>query len=274
MHCLLFIVLLCALASSMRLLKPSKLKMRATFKKIIASSLVVVTTLFPNSVIAIEKQRSGVPEVVDEKSSRVKLIRASNEFLSNPILEAIRINTQADVDVTKDTDRGLFLIPIVKIDEALKVVERTLSESKPSTASDALQLCSEILSDASGYDTKTLKRTFNRYSDNIFYQDKSEANLYLAGGTTPGSAQTTAYLYRNQIITSLGNIKQDLQEMMSDSSIADKALQEYSEAVKQVFDDTLDDVKDARSYLKNYFDIIDQNDLSRAKAAVKIQLKG
>lgn len=184
--------------------------MSANFKKLIASSLLVATSFSPTLVIAAEKQRSGVPEVVDENSSRVKLIRASNNFLSNPMLENIRINTQADVDVTKETDMGLFLIPIVKIDEALKVVELSLADSKPSTASDALKLCSEVLSDSSGYDTKTLKKTFNRYSDNIFYQDKSEANLYLAGGTTPGSAQTTAYLYRNQIITSIGNIKQDL----------------------------------------------------------------
>lgn len=62
--------------------------------------------------------------------------------------------------------------------------------------------------------------------------------------------------------------------MLIDSNIKDTTGSEYSDEVKQVFDDTLDDVRDARGYMKNYFDIIDQNDLSRAKAAVKIQLKG
>lgn len=45
------------------------------------------------------------------------------------------------------------------------------------------------------------KRIFNQYSDNIYYSSGStEANLYLLGGATPSSRQTTQYLLRNEIL--------------------------------------------------------------------------
>ena len=68
------------------------------------------------------------------------------------------------------------------------------------------------------------------------------------------------YNVKNKLIRDV-----DLKEMMNDPVITTKDAGVMSDEVKQIFVDTEDDVKDALSYLKNYFNIIDQNDLKKAK---------
>ena len=46
------------------------------------------------------------------------------------------------------------------------------------------------------FETKAIKKAFNAYSDNVYYEkgDSDRANLYLLGGTPPSSKQTIQYM--------------------------------------------------------------------------------
>ena len=207
----------------------------------------------------------------DPTNRRAQIIKASNNWLADSsFLENIRLHTQANTDVTaesKDADVNLYLIPIAKLDLELKETKATLTKAKEigGTASQ------ELLKKASGllapYDVKLLKATFNRYSDNIFYTDKRAANLYLAGGATPGTLQTQAYLYRNSIITNIGNCQQDLKEMIG-TGLEDKTREERS----IVFDDTLDDLREASDAMNAYLQLVEPGNLSKATAAARTSL--
>jgi hypothetical protein len=153
----------------------------------------------------------------DGSNTKAKLVTSMNSFLTNPMLENIRLNSQKYPDVSatsKDANVDLFLVPILKLRNELNACSGFLSEEEGSiyTGIDS----AKALLDP--YDTPSLKKLFNRYSDNIFYSDPREANLYLSGGATPGSAQTTAYLYRNSIITGIMDVKDDIQSIRHSGS--------------------------------------------------------
>ena len=46
------------------------------------------------------------------------------------------------------------------------------------------------------FETKAIKKAFNAYSDNVYYEkgDSDRTNLYLLGGTPPSSKQTIQYM--------------------------------------------------------------------------------
>merc|ERR1711871_1098076 len=58
---------------------------------------------------------------------------------------------------------------------------------------------------------REFKRIFNAYADNIYYTSGSpESNLYLLGGATPSSAQTTQYLLRNEALKQVSELRDEL----------------------------------------------------------------
>jgi hypothetical protein len=66
------------------------------------------------------------------------------------------------------------------IKEALEEVTSLLKTAEQSNTPEVeLQRAAEAISKKNGYEVKVLKKTFNRYSDNIFYSNKKEANLYV-----------------------------------------------------------------------------------------------
>ena len=93
------------------------------------------------------------------------------------------------------------------IDKISSILRELLSQDCIDTNSK-LKLMNSILS-KDVYETKSFKKIFNKYADNIYYSDPREANLYLGGGTTPTSKQTTQYLLRNDLLSSIDNIKSD-----------------------------------------------------------------
>ena len=139
--------------------------------------------------------------------------------LTNGVLEKIRILEQDEKDNIQyggELESGdakpstveqyvALLKPVLEIEGDLKRIE-TLVREELSTKEDYLKMLDgvdEIISKTI-FDKIAFKRTFNAYSDNIYYSDPDRANLYLGGGATPRPTQSLAYLMRNDI---LGNVE-------------------------------------------------------------------
>merc|ERR1712039_687207 len=66
------------------------------------------------------------------------------------------------------------------------------------------------------FTTLEFKKVFNAYSDNIYYSSSSaEANVYLLGGATPSTSQTTQYLLRNEALKQLGEYVDELRYQLN-----------------------------------------------------------
>mmetsp|Transcript_12918 Transcript_12918/g.29488 ORF Transcript_12918/g.29488 Transcript_12918/m.29488 type:complete len:295 (+) Transcript_12918:120-1004(+) len=139
--------------------------------------------------------------------------------LTNGLLEKIRILEQDEKDNIQyggELESGdakpstveqyvALLEPVLEIEGDLMRIE-VLVRGDLSTKEDYLRMLDsvdEIIS-KSIFDKIAFKKTFNAYSDNIYYSDPDRANLYLGGGATPRPTQSLAYLMRNDI---LGNVE-------------------------------------------------------------------
>ena len=176
----------------------------------------------------------------------------SNEnFLTSPILEKVRLLEQIDHDDSDaSSNKVILMVPIVSILKDLDFIGDSLKTYDISE--DKLENVRQILFN-SKYSTAFFKKTFNRYSDNIFYSDSDRANLYLAGGAIPTSRQTQLYLLRNDILTSIENLRDDILSMKGQV------------IEKQDIDDALSDLKTARDSLLDYLSLSDPNDVKLAK---------
>lgn len=212
--------------------------------------------------------RAEAEAMKDDTNTRAKLVNGMNELLTNPVLENLRLNSQASVDVTansKDVNVNIFLVPIMKLNEELELCKKDIQLAQNSVSKeDSLRSIKSAKAILSDYNTPSLKKLFNRYSDNIFYSDKREANLYLNGGATPGSAQTTAYLFRNSIITGINNVGEDLAQLIEDPQL----LQPENKDREQFFLDTLDDLKEAQDAFRNYLNLISPDEKMTAASFV------
>jgi hypothetical protein len=178
-------------------------------------------------------------------------------ILTSPVLENFRRMQQIYADDekhSKDT-KALLLVPIVKMKKELIFIAEELQQKRQSEDTAMRDLTKAILSilSDSKYNKVELKRTFNRYSDNIFYSNPDEANLYLAGGTTPSSRQTQQYLIRNDIISRLDDLTSDLQYIIDAKVIS-----------QQDIDDALSDCKMARDSFDLYLKLSDPVDVEMA----------
>jgi hypothetical protein len=193
---------------------------------------------------------------IDIDLNRVKLIRETENFLTNPVLEAFRKLDQLESDETigLNGQKAILLYPIIDISKDIENIKMKLEYIQHETNDDkiltTLSDINSILS-SSKYNAKEFKKIFNRYSDNIFYADPRRANLYLGGGAIPDSSQTNKYLYRNVALTSIQNLKEDIDTLIKEKQWSDK----------QAVDDTIDDIREALDAFKNYFDLIDPNDI-------------
>jgi hypothetical protein len=207
------------------------------------------------SVMLIYNIRCGNVFAYDESdlTTRQVIIRKTENFLTNPLLEEMRKIDQSDPDTTMNySNRPLLLIPILEILEDVDKVSSLLKQHD----SDSISIAKTIL-DNPKFDTPVFKKIFNRYSDNIFYSDPRRANLYLGGGAMPNSIQTQQYLFRNLALTSINNVKEDL-----------KSLFPVSNSDQQSIDDAVDDCKEASDAVKNYLLLADPYDIEVAKKII------
>ena len=192
-------------------------------------------------------------------TTRQKMIRASENILTNPVLESLRKADQLDPDEQAEPQatKALYLVPILAVNADIQFIGDSIEKLSTLTSkNDIDQKLKSILDvlNKDVYETKTFKKTFNKYADNIYYSDPREANLYLGGGTTPTSKQTTQYLLRNDLLTSIGNIKGDILAMQKEGITGD-----------MVLEDSLDDVKEAQGSMKQYLAMADKEDIDVAK---------
>jgi len=164
--------------------------------------------------------------------------------LTNPVLEQLRIWEQAEKDNIKyggeleagdagnkgkvDTYPSL-LVPILKIDNELnevKTLVRSGGESKPSN--EAMSKALAILEQPT-YDKINFKKTFNKYGDNIYYNDPDRANMYLGGGATPKTEQSIAYLLRNDVLTNMENLRAELAYLIKSDETETEDLYSYAD---------------------------------------------
>ena len=186
-------------------------------------------------------------------TTRQKLIRASESILTNPILENLRKSDQLDDDETdSQSAKALSLIPILSIKEDIDSIKLILRDKSLNEAK--LQIILGILKN-DVYTPSIFKKTFNKYSDNIYYSDPRRANLYLGGGTTPTTQQTSQYLLRNDMLTSFGNIKSDIETMLKEGISVD----EFAIA------DAIDDCEEAETSMKQYLALAEPSDLDAAR---------
>jgi len=170
--------------------------------------------------------------------------------LTNPILEQLRIWEQAEADNIKydgELEKGdagnkgkvnaypMMLVPILKIDQELDEVKTLVrsgnggeNNNKPSKEAMSKAL---IILQRPSYDKVVFKKTFNKYSDNIYYSDPDRANMYLGGGATPKTEQSIAYLLRNDILTNMENLRAELEYLIKNEDEIMDDLYTYADIV-------------------------------------------
>ena len=211
-----------------------------------------------------------------------EVVVEKRNILTNKLLEGIRIANQADYDnkysdaavdqAVKADDNSklvLLLIPIINIKNDLQMISDLISQPSYASLSKA-----HIVLDSSSYDTKQLKKIFNRYADNIYYSDPDRANLYLGGGAVPDTKQTEKYLLRNEVITNINNLHDDIDILLeaahqrggSSSSSKEKegSTGRDLDAADQDYIDTVDDCRTALDSIQQYLSLVDKDDLELA----------
>lgn len=221
----------------------------------------------------------GLDDTMLLQASEVVVERRN--ILTNKLLEGIRIANQVDYDnkysdaavdqAVKADDNSklvLLLIPIIDIKNDLQMISDLISQPTYVSLSKA-----HALLDSSSYDTKQLKKTFNRYADNIYYSDPDRANLYLGGGAVPDTKQTEKYLLRNEVITNINNLHDDIDILLgaahqrggSSSSKEKKGSTGRDlDATDQDYIDTVDDCRTALDSIQQYLSLVDIDDLELA----------
>jgi len=113
------------------------------------------------------------------------------------------------------------------------------------------------------FDKTSFKRIFNAFADNIYYEksDPDRANAYLLGGAVPSNKQTIQYLYRNDALDNIEQLRSELSFLLNeqgeggDANDITDALN-YHDKATTAFTSYLAlipeaDIRDARNYLLN-----------------------
>lgn len=213
------------------------------------SAFIVTVTAFP----AIGNAELG--PLIKEKEVIV-YFKGNPEFLKNPVLEAIRKIDQVDPDTEfQNVNKVILLVPIIDIEKDIQSVSQLITAD----ASNLLKANSLLTNKK--FDTAPFKKTFNRYSDNIYYSDPERANIYLGGGAVPNTQQTTQYLFRNSALTAIGDIKEDVKLLLDD-------IKKNVVIDEQAVADAVDDCREALEALTSYLELADPADVKEARSIV------
>ena len=145
------------------------------------------------------------------------------------------------------------MVPILKMDQELLEVKALLLDADRSKSwPKALQILQN-----EKYDKAAFKKTFNAFGDNIYYSDPDRANLYLAGGATPKTEQSLAYLLRNDALTNIENLRAELEYLMKSGENEVEDLFSYADIVTSAMKNYLalvppQEVEEARKLLNGY----------------------
>ena len=189
----------------------------------------------------------------NEITIRQKIIRQSNNILSSPIFETMRKIDQYDSDdlVSESTTRYFLLLPIVDLYEDILSASKQVKDK----SLQSFQNINFILTQTK-FDKGQMKKTFNRYGDNIYYSSPERANIYLAGGALPGTVQTEQYMLRNDVITNVENLREDIANIIK---------QPFGGWSDQEIEDMADDFRETLQSLESYLDRTNPDDLKFAR---------
>ena len=127
---------------------------------------------------------------VDEGSDKGSILTAKP-------LEWIRIKRQLDADESLQelADPNLRDSPGQRLSKVLRLEDAIRAMGPMLATADGRSLAAAALA-SPAFETKAIKKAFNAYSDNVYYEkgDSDRANLYLLGGTPPSSKQTIQYM--------------------------------------------------------------------------------
>jgi hypothetical protein len=185
-------------------------------------------------------------------------------------LEQIRIWEQAEADNLKyggELEMGdagnkgkvsaypSLLVPILKIDQEINEVKALVHDvdndmPKMESWSKALSILRKPQ-----YEKIAFKKIFNRYGDNIYYSDPDRANMYLAGGATPKTEQSLAYLLRNDVLTNVENLRAELEYLSKSGETETQDLYFYADI--------------ATGAMKKYLAIVPPNELQEAQRMLR-----
>jgi len=149
-------------------------------------------------------------------------------FLTSKALELIRVQRQLEADSRygsladpdqKDSGADRLAAVLLVID-AFEALRPALKDYEASLA----------VLEKPPFERKAFKKVFNAYADNIYYADPDRANLYLLGGATPTNKQTIQYLYRNEALDNIEQLKDELTFLMKDGGSPDDALAYHDKA--------------------------------------------
>jgi len=153
--------------------------------------------------------------------------------------------------ISESTTRYFLLLPIVDLyEDVLDASKQVKTKSLQS-----FKTISTILSQTK-FDKVAMKKTFNRYGDNIYYSSPERANIYLAGGALPGTVQTEQYMLRNDVITNVENLREDIANILKQST---------GSWDEQEIEDMADDFRETLQSLESYLERTNPDDLKFAK---------
>jgi hypothetical protein len=223
------------------------------------------------------------PEVACASTTNSDLFKPNP--LTNPLLEQIRIWNQDEADNIKYGGElasgsdgppsaldqyATLLQPILGVEYDLARIDQLLRGGADTTSTtkkqDYLSIFTQIdtiLSSSSSLLSNKLnfKKAFNAFADNIYYSDPDRANLYLGGGAIPKTSQSIAYLLRNEVLTTVEDMRAEVQyllkELNSGKSTVDEIVGES---------DVYEMSKLANEGMKKYLDLVPPKELEVARA--------
>ena len=134
---------------------------------------------------------------LDPRFPRVDEGNDKGSILTAKPLEWIRIKRQLDADESLQelADPNLRDSPGQRLSKVLRLEDAIRAMGPQLTTADGRSLAAAALA-SPAFETKAIKKAFNAYSDNVYYEkgDSDRANLYLLGGTPPSSKQTIQYM--------------------------------------------------------------------------------
>ena len=134
---------------------------------------------------------------LDPRFPRVDEGNDKGSILTAKPLEWIRIKRQLDADESLQelADPNLRDSPGQRLSKVLRLEDAIRAMGPQLATADGRALAQAALA-SPAFETKAIKKAFNAYSDNVYYEkgDSDRANLYLLGGTPPSSKQTIQYM--------------------------------------------------------------------------------
>ena len=134
---------------------------------------------------------------LDPRFPRVDEGNDKGSILTAKPLEWIRIKRQLDADESLQelADPNLRDSPGQRLSKVLRLEDAIRAMGPMLATADGRALAQAALA-SPAFETKAIKKAFNAYSDNVYYEkgDSDRANLYLLGGTPPSSKQTIQYM--------------------------------------------------------------------------------